>query len=392
MANYKVVSLFSGAGGLDLGFCQMGFEILWANDFNQDAVLTYTKNIGSEIVFGDITKIKSSAIPDNPDVILGGFPCQGFSIANNKRGMHDERNFLYKELLRVVKDKQPKIFIGENVKGLLSMEKGQVLQMIKEDFQKIGYHVGYQLINTADYGVPQNRERIILYGNKIGIKSSLNLQKNSNKISTKEAIGFLSDTWITNNSISINGRMIYNHIASINVHDKFFVRQNPPKQSDICDYLKAWRDAAKISTKKIDEIFGYAHTAGHWFRKDNNSGSIPTPDDWWKLKKILNFDDKFDLQVTELELKQIKFEQSLRITNWDTPSDTITATQPEIHTNKKRRLSVRECAILQTSPDDFIFTGSLNSMYRQIGNAVPPLLAKQIATIVLNWLGCYGLN
>ena len=97
------------------------------------------------------------------------------------------------------------------------------------------------------------------------------------------------------------------------------------------------------------------------------------------MKKILGFDDKYDKQVTELELKPITFEQSLRINNWDTPSDTITATGPEIHPNKERRMSVRECALIQTFPMDFEFTGSLGNMYKQIGNAVPVLMAEKIA-------------
>ena len=379
---YKVVSLFSGAGGMDLGFIQAGFDVVWANDIFPEAIETYRKNIGKHIVFGDIRHIPSSEIPDNPDVVLGGFPCQGFSIANIKRNMKDERNFLYKELLRVVKDKRPKIFIGENVKGLLSMQGGKVIEMIKRDFEEIGYDVSYTLVNASDYGVPQNRERVIIYGNRIGLDTELKIKKTNDAKCVSDVIGFLSNIWITNNPIEVEGKKVYNHIAATNVHDQFWGRKNPPKQEEICDYLRYWRAKAGLSTKKIDEIFGYAHTAGHWFRKDNNSGSIPKPDDWWQLKKILNFDDKYDKQVTELELKDIQFEQSLRITNWTTPSDTITATSPEIHVNKKRRLSVRECAIIQTFPDDFIFEGSLNSMYKQIGNAVPPLLANKIALFV----------
>ena len=95
-----VISLFSGAGGMDLGFIQAGFNIIWANDFFKEAVDSYSKNIGDHIVFGDITKINSSEIPDNPDVVIGGFPCQGFSVANNNRSMQDKRNFLYKEIER----------------------------------------------------------------------------------------------------------------------------------------------------------------------------------------------------------------------------------------------------------------------------------------------------
>lgn len=374
-----VISLFSGAGGLDLGFKQAGFKILWANDFNKDAVETYKKNIGNHIINKDIRLISSKEIPDNPDVVLGGFPCQGFSINNKNRAIEDERNFLYKELLRVVKDKQPKFFIGENVKGLLSMGGGAVMQQIIEDFEAIGYFVNYQLYNMSNYGVPQNRERIILYGNKLNYTGGLYLNKNLNKISVAEAIGYLSDVELNNEPIKTKNTIIYNHIASTNVAEHFYARKNPPLQADICDYLNEYRKKAKLSATKIDKIFGYRHTAGHWFRKDNKSGSIPNPKDWLKLKEILQFDDKYDKQVTELELKQLTFEQSLRITNWNTPSDTITATTPEIHVNKMRRLSVRECAILQTFPNNFIFTGSLNSMYRQIGNAVPPFFAKQIA-------------
>jgi DNA (cytosine-5)-methyltransferase 1 len=105
-----VVSLFSGCGGLDLGFIHAGFEVLWANDFLPSAVETYKENIGDHIVLGDITKIPSKDIPDDFDILLGGFPCQGFSIANIKRSMKDERNFLYREILRIIKDKRPKIF------------------------------------------------------------------------------------------------------------------------------------------------------------------------------------------------------------------------------------------------------------------------------------------
>ena len=399
---YKLISLFSGAGGMDLGFKQAGFDIIYANDFDEDAVTTYRNNIDDNVVLGDICKIDSNEIPDNPDVVIGGFPCTGFSIANTKRNMDDERNYLYQQLLRVVKDKQPKIFVAENVKGLLSMEKGKVIKMIVNDFKDIGYDVNYKILNAADYGVPQARERVIIIGNKCGIKNIFPKQTHTDKskaqqtllssnglkpyITTKEAIGYLSDVKISYNPIELNGMMIYNHMATTNVSDKFWIRKHDVDQGEVCDYLKSWRDKSEWSTKKLDEHFGYKYTAGHWFRKDNNSGTIPSPDDWWELKKLLKFDDKFDEAVTELVEKEVVFEQSLRITNWDRPSDTITATSPEIHVNKKRRLSGRECAILQTFPDDFIFTGSLSSMYRQIGNAVPVLLAKQVGESITKML------
>ena len=187
----------------------------------------------------------------------------------------------------------------------------------------------------------------------------------------------------------MKGQKITNHKARTNVHDEFWGRKYKVNQHDICDYLKFWRNKSGWSTKKIDEHFGYAHTAGHWFRKDNNSGSIPNPSDWRELKNLLKFDNKFDKQVTELELKPITFEQSLRINNWNTPSDTITATGPEIHPNKERRMSVRECALIQSFPIDFEFEGSMGSMYKQIGNAVPVLLAQRVAEGIMNELENY---
>ena len=385
---YSVLSLFSGAGGMDLGFKKSGFNIIFANDFDKDACETYKLNIDDNIIHSDISKITNSDIPKSIDVLIGGFPCQGFSIANKNRNIHDDRNKLYKEMIRFIKVSNPKIIIAENVKGILSLGQGLIFRQIEEDLKNLGYKVDYKVINTAYYGVPQQRERVIIIANNIGIKNQFPqaTHTNHNVVTTKDVIQDLADIKITNNVININDKKIYNHYASTNVHDKFWGRKNPVKQEDICDYLKEWRKKSGISTKKIDDIFGYKHTAGHWFRKDNNSGSIPKPDDWWKLKEILKFDDKFDKQVTELEEKQIVFEQSLRITNWDKPSDTITATSPEIHINKERRLSVRECARIQTFPDDFIFTGSLNSMYKQVGNAVPVKFANILANTVLRML------
>lgn len=393
MTKPTVVSLFSGAGGMDLGFIKAGYRVLWANDFQKDAVTTYQKNIGNHIVYGDITQISKDQLPkESIDVVLGGFPCQGFSVANTKRSMEDKRNFLYLELLRVVKELQPKFFVAENVKELLSMQNGQVLNMILKNFEELGYRVNYQVLNAANYGVPQSRERVIIIGNRIGVENpfptptyTTNTQLEPHLKPTptvKESIGFLQTEEPTNGKIEerlfVNDRIIYNHVASTNVADSFFTKKNPPTQDEIVDYLNSYRKSLKLSIKKIDEVLRYQHTAGHWFRKDKY-GSLPSVSDWWKLKDILQFDDTYDKQMTELIEKEITFEQSLRITNWDRPSDTITVSTPEIHVNKQRRLSVRECAILQSFPDNFIFYGSLTSMYRQVGNAVPPKLAKAIA-------------
>jgi len=398
MAKLTVLSLFSGAGGMDIGFKNAGFDIVWANDFIEEAVASYKNYLGDHIVCKDIRQIPSYDMPNNIDVVIGGFPCQGFSVANTRRSTEDHRNFLYKEMLRVINDKKPKFFVAENVKGILSLDNGKAFEMIKNDFALLGYKVNANILNAAEYGVPQARERVVIIGNRLDIdnpypqkshyipgfsKDEKNLKP---AITTEQAIGFLSDIKLSAKTFKLNDKDIFNHIAATNVEDKFWGRKYDVCQADICDYLKYWRNKSGWTTKAVDDHFGYAYTAGHWFRKDNHSGSIPNIEDWWELKKILGFDEKYDKKVTTYIEKEIKFEQSLRITNWDRPSDTITATSPEIHVNKKRRLSVRECAILQTFPDDYEFFGSLNRMYTQVGNAVPVLLAEKIATEIKNVL------
>ncbi|MDC7674696.1 DNA cytosine methyltransferase [Asticcacaulis machinosus] len=161
----RIVSLFSGAGGLDLGLIQAGHEIIWANDFDADAVATYKGNIGTEIVLGDICKISSMQIPDC-DVVVGGFPCQGFSQANMLRFDEDERNRLYLEFLRIVREKQPLYFLAENVRGILSLAGGRAIQKIEADFADAGYRVSKRLFNVADFGVPQMRRRVIIAGTR----------------------------------------------------------------------------------------------------------------------------------------------------------------------------------------------------------------------------------
>lgn len=162
MREFTAVSLFCGAGGLDLGFDRAGFRTLWANDFDADACKTHQNWSNAEIVCGDISKVEVENIPDS-DVILGGFPCQGFSLSGPRK-IDDSRNALYKHYVRIVAAKNPKIFVGENVKGLLTMGNGQVMEAIIDEFSACGYNVFYKLVNAKDFGVPQDRERVIICG------------------------------------------------------------------------------------------------------------------------------------------------------------------------------------------------------------------------------------
>lgn len=159
----EIISLFSGAGGLDLGLIQAGHRVIWANDIDKDAVETYKSNIGLHIVCEDIKNIDLSTIP-NGDVVVGGFPCQGFSLANLQRSIDDERNQLYKFFYHTIGLKKPKLFIAENVKGILSLGKGEVIKKIIYDFKKANYLTTPYLVNMANYGVPQTRQRVIIIG------------------------------------------------------------------------------------------------------------------------------------------------------------------------------------------------------------------------------------
>ncbi len=168
----NVVTLFSGCGGLDLSFHQLGFNILWANDFDPKACESYAFNIGKHVVCEDITKVDISTIP-NAELILGGFPCQDFSMIWKREGIDTERGNLYKNFVNIVSDKNPKMFVAENVKGLLTANKGQAIRTIIEDFSHtggFGYNVKPHLVNFADYGAPQLRERVLL----IGVRKDLN--------------------------------------------------------------------------------------------------------------------------------------------------------------------------------------------------------------------------
>ena len=165
----KTVSLFAGCGGLDLGLINSGHKIVYATDIDEDCQKTYKRNIGNHFYLEDIFKLKSSDLPKF-DVLIGGFPCQGFSVANIYRSKDDERNVLYKQIVRILKETTPKFFLAENVPGILSLAKGEVVNIIQSEFENIGkkvnggYEVKRYLLNASNYGVPQNRKRVIFLG------------------------------------------------------------------------------------------------------------------------------------------------------------------------------------------------------------------------------------
>lgn len=362
----KIVSLFSGAGGLDLGFMLAGHDIVWANDFDKDALSTYEVNLNKikphKLVLGDIKDILkessreniSKIIPDT-DMVIGGFPCQGFSIANNSRTKEDSRNSLYLEILKIIDAKNPKYFILENVKGLENMEKGSILKSILHELEKTGtgYDVAYNVFNAANFGVPQNRERVIIIGVRNDLKNDFFKKTNSDHLKDFKVFN-IKETHSKNSEILSP----YN---SVDLSNKLFNQLLNKKHTDMSSFF-ATKDIFKHLTVR-DTIKDLPHE----FCKDTND--------------ILNHDG------TKCVVK-ISTRVGNRATCWDKISPTIMGRgsgtggpliipHPLLH----RRMSVREVARLQTFPDTFIFHGSNSSKYRQIGNAVPPLLAYHIARI-----------
>ena len=188
MKQMTQASLFCGAGGLDIGFERAGFKTVWANDFNADACETFRQWSKADVVCGDIGKISADDIPDT-DIILGGFPCQGFSLSGPRK-LDDSRNSLYKHYVRIVKAKRPLAFIGENVKGLLTMGGGQIIEAIVQAFSECGYDVRYRLLNAKHYGVPEDRERVIIVGFRkdLGIKEFKYPEPSDKIVTLREAL------------------------------------------------------------------------------------------------------------------------------------------------------------------------------------------------------------
>lgn len=179
---YTVASLFCGAGGLDMGFENKGFHTVWANDSDEDACKTHKSWSNADIICERIENIDFNTVPKT-DVILGGFPCQGFSLSGPRK-IDDSRNTLYKYFVKLVEEKKPYCFVAENVKGLLTLGEGKIFEAIIEDFSNKGYDVYHQILNASDFGVPQDRQRVIL----IGFKKNLEVKEFTKFIPIKDKV------------------------------------------------------------------------------------------------------------------------------------------------------------------------------------------------------------
>ena len=327
----RLVSLFSGCGGMDKGFEDAGYQRVWANDFDADAQAVFKLNLG-EIDGRDITKVPVEDIPDC-DIITAGFPCQPFSNAGNRRGVYDSRGELYLECLRIIEHKKPKAVLFENVKGLLSSKHQsgkRLIEVIKEDLEKLGYRVNYKVVNASDYGVPQNRERMIL----IGLREDL---------------------------------------------QKTF--EFPPVQEDKSSL--SLRPVLDVPAEVPNQSFWpYSPQAQTMIEMIPEGGS-------WKSIPYEKLSPRF--QRIRDDMKRYHAPNFYRRFSRDEINGTITASaQPEncgiTHPTENRRYTIREIARIQTFPDDFVFIDDslkdIVAMYKVIGNAVPCHLAEVIANAI----------
>jgi len=317
----NVVSFFAGAGGLDLGFKQAGFNIIWANEYDKEIWETYEKNHKNTVLDRrSIVNVKEDEVPEC-DGIIGGPPCQSWSEAGSLRGINDKRGQLFFDFIRILEAKQPKFFLAENVSGMLLPRHKEALKNIKEMFCSSGYELSFQLLNASDYNVPQDRKRVFFIGIRrdLGFKFEFT-KKTFQKISLKDAIGDLRESVLPaleTNKTNGNSCNIPNHEYMTGGFSTIFMSRNR---------VRSWDEQS--------------------FTIQAGGRHAPIHPQAPKMKFI---------------------EQNKRI---------FIPGKEYLY----RRLSIRECARVQTFPDDFIFYyDKVAAGYKMIGNAVPVNLAKFLA-------------
>ena len=317
---YKVVSLFTGCGGCDQGMVgdfifnnkyyeKLPYELVYALDVDQKALNTHKMNFSCDnVVCGDICDIPSEDIPEC-DVLIGGFPCQSFSTVNPTKDPFDDRANLYKQMARIAKEKKPKVIIAENVKGLMTLHKGQIFQKVKEAFESAGYTLSYKLMNAANYGVPQKRERVII-------------------------VGFRNDLDVT---------------------------YEFPLETNVGNWVPLSVAVPKLAIEEEKYYFSKRAVEGMKNAKPNMKRGL-----WQKL-------DEPCLTVTS-HLAKVSLNSR----------DPVLLVDPE--KELYRRFTPREAARIQSFPEKFEFAGSETDAYRQIGNAVPPVLFWHVCNKVASYL------
>lgn len=378
-----LIDLFCGSGGLSLGLVQSGMRVIFANDIEKAALQTYTFNHpeipGKFITMGgieDISKDISKYISETADVVAGGPPCQGFSMANRQRLIDDPRNKLYKYYVECVTSLKPKVFIMENVKGML-----KVANQVVEDFNTASAHydIFYKVLNARNFSVPQNRERLIY----IGIRRDI-VEKH--KMTAEQLISTIIDSQDEGDI----DRPISDALQGLRPLEASRVKNNANLENENIGYIID-RNEYKQNSEYLEKINGsnekpeliFNHKARYNNDRDIEIYGRMLPGDRSdspRIADIMPYTSRSDI----FKDKYFKLIPSK-------PSKTITAHMKfdcnmYIHPLQSRGLTPREAARIQSYPDDFFFQGAFTKTYQQVGNSVPPLLAKAIGQQVMKLL------
>lgn len=324
----NIISLFTGAGGMDLGFKQAGFDIVLANEYDKSIWATYEKNHQTPLLKGDIRQFHNDDFPEC-DGIIGGPPCQSWSEAGSLRGINDVRGQLFFDYIRILKAKQPKFFVAENVSGMLARRHHEAVQNIITSFKEAGYSVFIKMLDAYDFETAQNRKRVFY----VGFRHNLMIddfdfpQPIEHKISLKDVIWDLKDSAVPaleNNRTNGKDCIISNHEYFIGGYSSIYMSRNR---------VRLWHEPS--------------------FTIQASGRQAPQHPDAPRMTKLAENIFEFD-----------KFK-----------------------TDSYRRLSVRECARIQGFPDNFEFVySSVNDGYKMIGNAVPIKLAYHVANKIIDYL------
>jgi len=326
----KIVSLFSGCGGLDLGFERAGFIVIWANEFDKNFWATYRHNFpNSHLETRSITDIKAQDIPDC-DGIIGGPPCQSWSAIGSHRGIDDERGKLFlHDYVRIIKAKKPKFFVAENVPGMMYEKHSKARNKILNKLKNLGYNISYQLLNTFDYNVPQTRKRMIIVGYASGYET------------------FFYPPILKDSKPTLRNQI-------------FDIYKKYPKPPKVKTGGKVHTDLALPNHEYMDASYSYIYMSRNRVRSwDEPSFTIQASG---RHAPCHPQAPKFTQKIPKVK-DELKFK----------------------HGYKKlyRRLTVRECARIQTFPDKFLLTyKNINAGYKMLGNAVPVKFAEHIAKAI----------
>jgi DNA (cytosine-5)-methyltransferase 1 len=348
--NKIAIDLFCGAGGLSLGAELAGIKIKYAIENDCHSIKTYKANHKEVVLIErDIRDVSTSECPvKNPFIVFGGPPCQGFSLSNTRtRTISNEKNQLYNEFFRFVKQLEPKWFLFENVEGIVNFNGGLTLRNIKKTFQDLGYKIADAVLFASDYGVPQNRNRYFLVGNRDGIEFKFP-ERNQKKVTVWEAI---SDLPLLKNGAQ---------------YDELPYRSS----KKISEYARVMRQGSTCSTQNfVSKNEDYIIERYKYIKQGQNWRAIP--------KELM-------VNYHNLENCHSGIYRRLRAHN---PSIVISNYRKNmlIHPFQHRGLSVREAARIQSFPDTFKFQGTIWFIQQQIGNAVPPLMAKAIFDKILSY-------